>query len=108
MVLSHCILYKDREKELSGEAAREKSPEEMQIPHGRNENSPPRRAIKLPKNEMKLRKNEMKLRRNEMKVRRNWPFLPWRICISSGENPFNRRLSSTGSLILGARFGSDN
>jgi len=37
MVLSHCILYKDREKELSGEAAREKSPEEMQISHGRNE-----------------------------------------------------------------------
>ena len=93
MVLSHCILYKDREKELSGEAAWEKSPEEMQISHGRNENSTPRRAIKLRKNEIKVRKNEMKLRRNERKVRRNWPFPPWRICISSGENPFSRKVS---------------
>lgn len=34
MVLSHCILYKDREKELSGEAALGKSPEEIEIRHG--------------------------------------------------------------------------
>ena len=34
MVLSHCILYKDREKELSGEAALRKSPEEIEIRHG--------------------------------------------------------------------------
>ena len=34
MVLSHCILYKDREKELSGEAVLGKSPEEIEIRHG--------------------------------------------------------------------------
>ena len=68
-------------------------PEELPNSSLENEISPRRGEIKLRKNEIKVRRNEMKVRRNEMKVRRNWPVLPWRICISSGENPFSRKVS---------------
>jgi len=48
------------------------SPEEIGNLQGANENSSPRREIKL-------RKNEMKLRKNEMKVRKIFFVSPWRM-----------------------------